>query len=153
MPFQDFWVSGEDKPQPQLCCHRRVPLLGQTNLDSYRDDEDPELLTVDRRVVALHVVWEGSAPIFILMIPTTTSLARITCVSIGDDCRIHDEGDPIEFPDVCVPPEDVQLHVLGECELVVLLLESLETRQQAAQEASGMLNTTSNPQQLPSEGL
>ena len=114
--------------------------------DSYRDDEDPELLTVDRRVVALHVVREGSAPIFILMIPTTTSLARITCVILGDDCRIHDEGDPIEFPDLCVPPEDVQLHVLGEGELVMLLLESLEVGQQAAKETSGMLHTASNPQ-------
>ena len=102
---------------------------------SHGDEQNP-VLQLMNRLGSPHSKGKGSAPVLVSVVATTPQQASITCVAMGDKGRVDNEPNAIELPDVCIPPENVQLHVSGNGQFVVLFRESLQARQESADETS-----------------
>ena len=90
---------------------------------------------MDGGLVPLHGPREQPAPVFLVMISTAPKFTSITSIGLCMMSWAHDEADTVKLPDVGVPPEYIQLHVLADLHLVVLLTEGLQARQKATEEA------------------
>ena len=79
--------------------------------------------------LSFHSEGERSTPVLGSMVATTSQQASIPSIAVGDRRRVDNKPNSVKLTDLGVPPEDIQPHVLGDGELVVLLSESLQARE------------------------